>query len=114
MTNLFYDLPQDIQDKIMRMNPHPLVDMLNKFQKDVEYDLDDCCFAFFIGEDCGVKQLYRRVFDNICGNHAVEIYKIVKNKYYIFFDTGDLYTIREGKKIWYNEPPFVESSDEEH
>ena len=24
MNNLFYDLPEDLQDSIMRMNPHPL------------------------------------------------------------------------------------------
>ena len=24
MNNLFYDLPEDLQDRIMRMNPHPL------------------------------------------------------------------------------------------
>ena len=114
MDNLFYNLPEDIQLNIINMNPHPVAEIMKTFYKDVEDDLDDCRLAFFIGKDCGTKQLYRRVFDNICGNHTVEIYKIVKNKYYIFFDTGDLYTIREGKKIWYDEPPYLNSSEEEY
>ena len=96
-------MPEDIQLKIIMMNPHPVAEIMKTFFEDVEDDLNDCRLAFFIGKDCGTKQLYRRVFDNICGNHTVEIHKIVKNKYYIFFDTGDLYTIREGKKIWYDE-----------
>ena len=29
MNNLFYDLPENLQDKIIRMNPHPLTDIFS-------------------------------------------------------------------------------------
>ena len=31
MNNLFYDLPEYLQDKIIRMNPHPLTDLFDDF-----------------------------------------------------------------------------------
>ena len=31
MENLFFDLPENLQDKIIRMNPHPLTDLFDDF-----------------------------------------------------------------------------------
>ena len=73
MDNFFNNLPEDIQLKIIQMNPHPVAEIMKTFYKDLEDDLNDCRFAFFIGKDCGVKQIHRRVFDNICDNHSRNI-----------------------------------------
>ena len=37
MNNLFYNLPENLQDKIIRMNPHPLKEI---FEKEMSYEVD--------------------------------------------------------------------------
>ena len=39
MNNLFFDLPENLQDKITRMNPHPVAEMFNDA---IENEYDKC------------------------------------------------------------------------
>ena len=36
MDNLFYNLPEDIQLKIIMMNPHPVAEIMKQFYNDIE------------------------------------------------------------------------------
>ena len=84
MSNLFYDLPEDIQLKIIMMNPHPVAEIMETIYDDVDYYDDN--------------PINRRLLENIGGDLTIEIFKIRKkhkyNKHYLFLDKhGDTYAI---------------------
>ena len=37
MNNMFYNLPEDLQQKIIRMNPHPIAELFNEA---INYEAD--------------------------------------------------------------------------
>ena len=50
MNSLFYDLPEYLQDKIIRMNPHPIAEL---FKEAMHYEktsyIHTCCFLMVYG-----------------------------------------------------------------
>ena len=92
MSNLFYDLPEDIQLKIIMMNPHPAAELMKGLYEFIE-DIELIDFV-----DLNTNQ--RRVSDNMDGWSTIIMYDYVHtNNKCILFQGGNLYTICEGERI---------------
>ena len=55
--NLFFNLPIELQDKIIKMNPHPLT---NIFENGFKEEINDKSYY-------EMNKLWKRVYDNRCG-----------------------------------------------
>ena len=77
MNNLFYDLPDDIQLKIIMMNPHPAAEIMKRFYNDI------------VWYDCNTIQ--RQVYDNMHDHYTIELHDIPFNNRYSCYQCLDFY-----------------------
>ena len=92
MDNLFYNLPEDIQLKIIMKNPHPAAELMKILYEFIEHD------EWIDYTDLNTNQ--RRVYDNMDEWNTIIMYDYVHtNNKCIFFQGGNIYTICEGERI---------------
>ena len=93
MNNLFYDLPNDIQLKIIMMNPHPAAELMKPFFK---------CIGGIEYYDRTTNQ--HRVYSNMHDDNTIELHDFVYTNHYIFHKPWHgYYTIREGNRVYIEE-----------
>ena len=92
MDNLFNTLPEDIQLKIIKMNPHPVAEIMKRFYNTID------CYDY--------TPINRQLWENKNGEHTIEMFRIVNkhkymNTYHMFLGkNGDTYVIANAQQYF--------------